>query len=73
MSQSVTMHRMATDIIKELGGNAKVAEALSIAPNVVANWKLRKNIPLAERFRIAELARIQKVKLPDGFLPKVGL
>lgn len=67
------MRRMATDIINDLGGNAKVAEALSVNPNVVANWKLRKNIPLAERFRIAELARMNNVELPEGFLPKVGL
>lgn len=66
------MH-MATDIITKLGGNAKVAKALSVAPNVVANWKLRGNIPLAERFRIAELARVEKVALPDGFLPTVSL
>lgn len=67
------MHGMAKDIIKDLGGNAAVAKALSVAPNVVANWKMRGNIPLAERFRIAELARGQNVALPDGFLPTVGL
>lgn len=64
---------MATDIIETLGGNSKVAEALSVAPNVVANWKLRGSIPLAERFRVAELARVQNVPLPEGFLPTVGL
>jgi len=67
------MRRMATDIIKDLGGNATVAKALSVQPNVVANWKLRGSIPLAERFRIAELARVKNVQLPDGFLPTVGL
>lgn len=64
---------MANDIIKDLGGNAQVAKALSVAPNVVANWKLRGNIPLAARFRIAELARVKDVPLPDGFLPTVSL
>lgn len=64
---------MATDIIDDLGGNAKVAEALRVAPNVVANWKLRNKIPLAERFRVAELARVQNIDLPEGFLPTVGL
>lgn len=67
------MHGMAKDIIKDLGGNAKVAKALSIAPNVVANWKMRGNIPLVERFRIAELARVENIALPDGFLPTVSL
>jgi hypothetical protein len=67
------MHGMAKDIIKDLGGNATVAKALSVRPNVVANWKLRGSIPLAERFRIAELARVKKVSLPDGFLPTVGM
>ena len=64
---------MVKDIIDNLGGNSKVAVELSIAPNVVANWKLRGSVPLAERFRIAELARVQNVTLPVGFLPTVGL
>lgn len=67
------MHRMAIDIIKSLGGPSKVAEALSVAPNVVSNWKKRGNIPLAERFRIAKLAADNDVALPDGFLPTVSL
>lgn len=67
------MRHMEKELIKNLGGNTEVADALSVAPNVVANWKLRGNIPLAERFRIAELARVKKVPLPDGFLPSVGL
>lgn len=67
------MRGMAIDIIKDLGGNATVAKALAVAPNVVANWKMRGNIPLAERFRIAELARVKEVALPDGFLPTVGM
>jgi len=64
---------MQTDIIKNLGGPSKVAEALSVAPNVVSNWKKRGNIPLAERFRIAKLAADSGVTLPDGFLPTVAL
>ena len=63
---------MKTAIIDDLGGNGAVAKALSVAPNVVANWKSR-GIPLRERFRIAELARVQNVTLPVGFLPTVGL
>lgn len=67
------MHGMAKDIIQDLGGPSKVAEALSVAPNVVSNWKKRGNIPLAERFRVAKLAADCGVKLPDGFLPTVAL
>jgi len=64
---------MTTDIIKELGGNKQLAQELSVAPNVVANWRMRGSIPLVERFRIAELAKRKNITLPADFLPKVGL
>ncbi|MES2781914.1 MAG: YdaS family helix-turn-helix protein [Pseudomonadota bacterium] len=59
---------MAQDIIEQLGGSAKVAEALGLAPNAVANWRKR-DIPWRERPRIAELARKLSVTLPDDFIP----
>lgn len=59
---------MASEVIDALGGNKAVAEALGVAPNVVANWRLPdRDIPWKRRHVIAELAAAQSVKLPKDF------
>lgn len=57
---------MAAKIIEALGGNRAVAEALGVAPNVVANWH-RRNIPWPRRQAIARLAAERGVVLPANF------
>lgn len=47
------------ELIDELGGPARVAEALSVSIQVVSNWKSR-GIPAAV-----------KVRYPDLFLPEL--
>lgn len=59
---------MAENIIEALGGNKAVADALGVAPNVVANWRLEgRDIPWKRRHAIAELARARGVDLPGDF------
>lgn len=58
---------MATELIDALGGNRAVADALGVAPNVVANWRNR-NIPWQRRHQIARLAETKGIDLPRDFL-----
>jgi hypothetical protein len=53
-------------ILDKLGGNKAIAEALSLAPNVVANWRKR-GIPWPRRHIIARIAEEKKVALPEDF------
>ena len=52
--------------LDQLGGNKAVAEALDVAPNVVANWKDR-GIPWKRRHVIAQIAAKHKIPLPADF------
>lgn len=54
-------------LLDKLGGNKVVAEALSLAPNVVANWRDR-GIPWRRRHIIARLAAEKQIELPADFL-----
>lgn len=59
-----------TEIIDQLfGGTFKMARALNIDPRVVSNWKTRKTgISIGGRYKIRDLARKKRIKLPDDFL-----
>jgi uncharacterized protein YjcR len=52
--------------LDQLGGNKVIAEALAVAPNVVANWKER-GIPWKRRHVIAQIAAKRRVPLPENF------
>jgi hypothetical protein len=56
------------DLIKALGGTTAVARALGEKPGVVNNWNER-GIPWKWRPAVAELARKNKIELPEGFNP----
>lgn len=59
---------MESELIGALGGNKAVAEALGIAPNVVANWQHDgRSIPWKRRHAIARIAAERGVPLPEGF------
>ena len=59
---------METELIKALGGNKAVADALGTAPNVVANWQHEgRSIPWKRRHEIARIAADRGVALPVDF------
>lgn len=59
---------MESELIKALGGNRAVAEALGTAPNVVANWQQpNRSIPWKRRHAIARIAAERGVPLPENF------
>ena len=57
---------MVNELIKGLGGNQAVADALGVAPNAVANWHTR-GIPWKRRHAIARMAADRGLTLPADF------
>jgi len=55
------------DLIVALGDTAALAEALSVSPTSVSNWKGR-GIPWPMRPVVKDLARRKRIKLPADFL-----
>lgn len=56
-------------IIDRLGGTTKVATALTVDPRVISNWRTR-GISGVGRYKIAELAKRQHLKLPEDFMSR---
>lgn len=56
-----------SEIIEALGGTFKVANALSLDPRVISNWRKR-GISAAGRYQISALAKRRRVALPDNFI-----
>lgn len=60
-----------SDIIEQLGGATKAAEALGVSgPNVVLNWRKRGSIPADKVLAVETLTKISRHDLrPDVFGP----
>lgn len=61
-----------SEIIKQLGGATKAADALNVSgPNVVLNWRKRGSIPADKVLAVETLTGISRHDLrPDVFGPK---
>jgi hypothetical protein len=53
-------------IIEALGGTTNVANLFGLATQNISNWK-RRGIPHKYRNKIAIIAMMKKVRLPDNF------
>jgi len=53
-------------IIEALGGTTSVANLFGLATQNISNWK-RRGIPHKYRNKIAIIAMMKKVRLPDNF------
>ena len=59
---------MDKELIDTLGGIKAVAQALSVDPSAVSNWRLKgRRIPWKHRPAIARLAAEKAVNLPADF------
>ncbi len=67
-----------SELIEALGGGTKVADRLSemvgepIDREAVYQWRIRDVIPYRWRPFLAGIAQQEGIKLPKGFMPKVG-
>ncbi|HCX13925.1 MAG TPA: hypothetical protein DGZ24_01255 [Rhodospirillaceae bacterium] len=53
-------------IIEALGGTTNVANLFGLATQNISNWK-RRGIPHKYRNKVAVIAMMKKVRLPDNF------
>jgi len=62
-----------SEVIDFLGGTCKLAREIKVDPRVVSNWRVRKTgISGVGRFKIRDLARRKRIKLPEGFMESMN-
>lgn len=60
-----------SEVIDLLGGTSKLSKALKTDPRRISNWRKR-GISVWGKFRIRDLAKRKRIKLPDEFLESIN-